>query len=442
MFTGKERISPPNKVEFHRKPSEKVKIRKEHKPSPSPSQVKKVSTPEAIIGKINDAQSIVDHHPPKEDNVQEIPKKVDPVNKSPILAADKYVEKPVKIKSKPSSPAPVGDKDTDKKPIANDVVPPKDAKMDELQQPGASDDTKKEFVDKVVAEAFLKRLEEHQENQKKLLEEQKEILEELKQHHAHDVKDKIEKEKNTEQDSVKVPDAEKPSNQFESRDKEKPAPVVENINQNNVASSPGMRASDKIIQEQEKIIAKISENIEKEDKNAKLLEKFEEGLNKEVEMMDGKNEKIVNSPHEENKPPSPKKEELRAEHGHEHDSLQKINDIKQSKQINQKPVVHEVIQNDIDKRNILVEPPAAKQEQVIVKMNELKNSDVRNDVKDNDLKRSVPSSNNIPDLNKSKLQPVPSSSAKVAEVNVNAGSSTKKVTSESAPKEKKVDREI
>ncbi|CAL8100309.1 unnamed protein product [Orchesella dallaii] len=136
------------------------------------------------------------------------------------------------------------------------------------------DDSKKEFVDKNVAEAFLKRLEEHQENQKKLLEEQKEILQELKEHHAQDVRDKLEKDKQKDDDvalnhSEGGPDGVQNNNNEVKEEKEKLG-----------ANVP--ETADKLIKEQEKIIEKISENIEKENKNAQLLEKLEEGLNKEV----------------------------------------------------------------------------------------------------------------------------------------------------------------
>lgn len=180
----------------------------------------------------------------------------------------------------------------DSKPARPEDSPVK-PKIEENQDPNkpsgvGSADTKKEFVDKNVAEEFLKRLEEHQESQKKILEEQKEILEELKQHHAHDIQEKLEKDKKKEQDSEKPMDG-----QIEERPN-----AVANDEPKSPSQQPGNTASDvvqdKIIQQQEKIIKTMSDNIEKENKNVQLLEKFEEGLNQEVKLMDSQQQINVN----------------------------------------------------------------------------------------------------------------------------------------------------
>ncbi|ODN00442.1 putative sodium-coupled neutral amino acid transporter 10 [Orchesella cincta] len=169
----------------------------------------------------------------------------------------------------------------EKKPEPDDTARKEvvDQKMDSV-----IDDTKKDFVDKNVAEAFLKRLEEHQENQKKLLEEQKEILQELKEHHAQDVRDKLEKDKQKDDDAALVLPEDGPNKIQDSNNNNN---EVKQGNEKSGAHVP--ETADKLIKEQEKIIEKISENIEKENKNAQLLEKLEEGLNNEVKKVEKNN---------------------------------------------------------------------------------------------------------------------------------------------------------
>lgn len=196
-----------------------------------------------------------------------------------------------------SAKVPEKSPDLPRQEKADDTVAKADNKQQGLQVPVKEENVKpqsevegnkKEFVDKQAAEAFLKKLEEHQQNQKKLLEEQKEILEELKQHHAQDVREKIEKEivneesmaQNKKREDEIVPKLAAPSVNAGVGAKVPADDQAKKV----IADHPA--AADKIIQEQEKIIEKISENIAKEDKNAQLLEKLEEGLNKEVQKMD------------------------------------------------------------------------------------------------------------------------------------------------------------
>jgi len=62
----------------------------------------------------------------------------------------------------------------------------KEEDIHEDKEPEKKKVESKDFVDKNVAQEILKKLEEHQENERKLLKEQKEILEELKQHREKD----------------------------------------------------------------------------------------------------------------------------------------------------------------------------------------------------------------------------------------------------------------
>lgn len=201
---------------------------------------------------------------------------------------------------------PVIQKEEKLLPDKQSELPSKDNIITGKEVPNA--DAKKEFVDKQVAEDFLKKLEEHQENQKKLLEEQKEILEELKQHHAQDVREKIEKEKHATKDNN---DLQSISND-NGDGKGKQADINQNI------SPAAEEKADKLMQEQEQIIKKISQNIEKEHKNVEMLEKLEEGLNKKLDATKADENKQPEPVQENEKVNQPKEQKLQPQ-THDHD---------------------------------------------------------------------------------------------------------------------------
>lgn len=249
-----ENLADPSKMKGKMKLPDADGTKQEHSKSPSPLPVDSVNQNQSKVHpeKPNEGDKLLDHndHGDKDKTV------VDGIK--------------AEVSSKPEA-----EPERENKKDADDTVSSAKLNFPEpisgIGENKAAVHDKSPTMEKDSAVDILKKLEVHQENQKKLLEEQRKILEELKEHHEIDV--------HRQQQSDKVQTPLKADELINAVAREEAKNQEDEINQDVI---------DKKVEvlQQEKLIEKLSENLEKEKENVKIIEKIEAGLNEEIVKID------------------------------------------------------------------------------------------------------------------------------------------------------------